>query len=546
MQTTRRGFITYAGLGSYALLTGAAEARGQASFPSKRQTRRLPNFTPISASTEDRLVLPEGFTYDVLCAAGDPLGSAGPKGKETFGYNNDFLAYFPIDSLQGGRNNDEGLLWVNHENPIPLFVSRYSGQGTKTAEQILAEKLCVGGSVLHIRRDNGAWKRVPDSKYTRRFTALYPQMRMTGPASAIVPEGVGTLANCSGGRTPWSTVLSCEENFHEYNGAAGTSNPEGYRWQDVEGEKIDERQYGWIMEVDPFGELPPLKHTSLGRMAHENAAWRLGPTGRLIVYMGDDAAGQYLYKFVSADRYRADASRADKRKLLTEGTLYVADLASGKWAPLDFSRNKALADAGFKDQGDVLLRTREAAAAAKATPLDRPEDCEVHPVDGTLYVALTNNAKHGNYYGQIMRLVEDKEDPEGESFRFEIYLTGGPQSGLACPDNLVFDSKGNLYVVCDISTGSINRGAYTTFGNNGMFFVPTAGPNAGDAFQFASGPVGCELTGPWFSEKEDTLFLAVQHPGENTKSLDTPTSHWPDGGNALPRPAVVAIRGFRP
>lgn len=180
----------------------------------------------------------------------------------------------------------------------------------------------------------------------------------------------------------------------------------------------------------------------------------------------------------------------------------------------------------------------------KATPSDRPEDCEVHPLDGSLYVALTNNTRHGNFYGQIVRLLEDGDDAAGESFRFEIFLTGGPQSGLAAPDNLAFDRQGNLWVVTDISTAGVNQGAYQSFGNNGLFVAPTAGPSAGDAFQFAPSPVDSELTEPWFTPNGSTLFLSVQHPGENSASVTLQTSHWPDGGKATSRPGVVAITGF--
>jgi len=98
--------------------------------------------------------------------------------------------------------------------------------------------------------------------------------------------------------------------------------------------------------------------------------------------------------------------------------------------------------------------------------------------------------------------------------------------------------------VCDIESPALNKGAYKSFGNHGIYVVPTSGPSAGDAFQFASGPVECELTGPSFNEDEGTLFLSVQHPGEETQTLDALTSHWPDGGNAIPKPAVVAITGF--
>jgi secreted PhoX family phosphatase len=534
--------LTYVGLGAYAALRNPLAAADQAAFPLGRPHGEPPDFfSPISASEKDDLLLPPGYRYDVVCAWGDDLGSTDPDRRaEVLGFNNDFTAYFPIDALRGGRNSGEGLLWVNHEYPNPLFVSGYTGKGKKTERQILAEKRSVGGSVLHVRRDGGRWRRVRDSRYTRRLTALYPKIPVTGPAGAVVAQAIGTLANCSGGRTPWNTVLSCEENFRHYNSM------ERYGWSAVAAQQLDEHQYGWVVEVDPFGELPPRKHSALGRFEHENAALRLGPTGRLVVYMGHDAEDEHLYKFVSAEPYNRRTPRAEQYQLLTQGTLYAADFKAGKWVALDFRRNRSrLEDEGLESQADVLLHAPAAAAALGATPLDRTECCAIHPADGTLYVALTYNAAHGNLYGQVLRLVEDHDNPEGESFRYEVFLAGGPQSGLACPDNLRFDSKGNLWVVCDIACDELNKGAYKSFGNNGIYVVPTVGPSAGDAFQFASGPVECELTGPWFADDEETLFLSVQHPGEGSNGLDSLTSHWPKGGAAIPQPAVVAITGFR-
>jgi uncharacterized protein len=540
MRPDRRQFLTYLGIGTYGLMRSAVIGAGPGAPPRPhRKSPVAPFFTPIAPSTEDRLLLPEGIRADLVCAWGDALGSRGPFGAERFGFDCDFTAYFPIDALSGGRNANEGLLWVNHENANPVFVSRWNGRDTKTVEQIRAEKLAVGGSVIHVKREAGMWKHVPGSTHTRRFTALYPRIALSGPAAVIVGEAIGTVANCSGGRTPWFTTLSCEENFIDCNGAEGNGEYGGLRWSDVPAERVDDRHYGWVLEVDPFGELPPLKHTSLGRFAHENTAWRIGPRGHLVVYMGDDAPDQFLYKFVSAAKHDPKASRADQRKLLLEGTLYAAEFAKGKWLPLDIRRNRDLAE--FGSQAEVLLRTREAARRAGATPIDRPEGCALHPADGTLYVALTNNRRHGNLYGQIIRLIEDDDRAEAESFRFEIFLAGGPQSGLACPDNLCFDRKGNLWVACDVAGADLHRGAYKSFGNNGLFFVPTSGPSAGDAFQFASGPVGCELTGPWFNESQDTLFLSVQHPGWGSILGQSPTSHWPDGGQNTPRPGVVAI-----
>lgn len=131
-------------------------------------------------------------------------------------------------------------------------------------------------------------------------------------------------------------------------------------------------------------------------------------------------------------------------------------------------------------------------------------------------------------------------------FDFEIFAAGGRQSGFSAPDNLTFDSSGNLWTVTDMSSSSMNKGVFTTFANNGMYVIPTTGPNMGVAMQVASAPIDAELTGPWFTPNESTLFLAVQHPGENTTDLSKPTSTWPRRpGDTLPRPAVIAITGFQ-
>lgn len=556
MPATRRQFLTSLGVGGYAAFAGAAPPV----FPAPRRRGPAPKFfNPIAPSAADELILPDGFRSAVVARWDDPLGSKAPDGSpELFGFNNDFTAYFPIDALTGGTNSDEGLLWVNHEYPNPLFLNGYTATDLKdgkkkTAEQIDRERLSVGGSVIHVKRDNGTWKFVSGSKFNRRLTAAYPKLALTGPARAVGPA-IGTLANCSGGVTAWHTALSCEENYPDYN-----NEKEGYRWGDAPGRALDEQKYGWVVEVDPFGELPPVKHTALGRFKHENAAVRARPNERVVVYMGDDEADQHLYKFVSDEPDRPDASRADRRKVLGSGTLYAADLANGKWIPLvfdkptavKFARSEALAAAKKKDptieiasQADLLVHARVAARALGATPLDRCEDCEVHPLDGSLYVALTNSAGHGNLHGYILRLVEDN-GPEGTSFQYETFLAGGPQSGLSCPDNLAFDKAGNLWVVCDISSARIGKGTYKPFANNGLFVVPTTGESACDAFQFASGPIEAELTGPCFTPDESTLFLSVQHPGEESASLTKLMSHWPDGGTAIPRPSVVAVTGFR-
>lgn len=85
----------------------------------------------------------------------------------------------------------------------------------------------------------------------------------------------------------------------------------------------------------------------------------------------------------------------------------------------------------------------------------------------------------------------------------------------------------------------MHKGVHTPFKNNGLFVIPTHGPSKGIALQFASAPIDSELTGPFFTPNEQTLFLSVQHPGENTTEVSKPTSLWPHrDGDKIPRQVV--------
>lgn len=544
MDVNRRQFLTYLGAGTAALASLATGIPALAAGPlsgktadhlfglDTKKSNFNPKFTPIQPTSKDDVVLPNGYSYDVIASYGDKINPAG----DTFGFNNDFTCFLPIDG-----NPEHGLLWVNHEylGDLEYYVNGYdylnADSNKRTPEQIEKYLYALGGSIIEIKKQGGKWKLVSDSKYGRRVSGLTKHV-LTGPAASIAKEVTGTFANCSGGVTLWNTVLSCEENYLDVVGDCKLP---------------DDRHYGWVVEVDPFDpKSTPKKHTALGRFSHENTAMVLASTGQLVVYMGDDAKDQYVYKYVSKGKYNPAAGKANS-KLLEEGTLYVANFGKGKWIALDLATNEALQKAGkadgtplFATQADVLINCRDASKAVGATPMDRPEDLEVHPIDGSVFIALTNNDKHGNFYGQIVRLFEKDNQHAGLEFSFEIFAAGGPQSGFSAPDNMAFDSAGNLWVVTDISSSSLNSGIYTSFGNNGVFFIPTAGEHKGEAVQFASGPVGAEMTGPWFTPDEKTLFLAVQHPGENLKAYDKPTSHWPKGGSSVALPSVIAVTGF--
>jgi len=547
-------------------------------------------FTAVAPSTADAFVLAPELRLELLAVEGDPLlRDAAGKATAFVGGGCDHTAFVPIDALDhpcdlaaphrgfvpAAASSREGLLVVNHEGlTLQLFHDDWSPGQAKDPRHLAAEQHAVGVSVLHVKRgDDGKWGLVAGSRFTRRIDANTPH-QLVGPAATIDggPAARGTLANCSGGRTPWGTTLTCEENFHEF----ASEEPDFlYRWPKEP--YATKRHWGWVVEIDPFDPAStPRKLTALGRMRHENVALRVGGDGTLVAYLGDDKNDSCLFKFVADGKVTGD--RAKDRTLLESGKLYVAQLElmpegvltgakgsstaskRGKWLLLDFASQEKLRDAK-RDDGSPLFATQadvlaDAAAAAKViggTPLERPEDAEVHPLDGSLYVALTNQKKRTpkDWHGRIARLVEKGGDPAALEFDWSVFAEGGPKAGFSSPDNLAFDGNGDLWVTSDMTSEEMATGkkaaeAYAARGNNGLYFFRTSGPFAGLACQAASGPVECELTGPCFTPDGATLFLSVQHPGEESPSKQQLTSHWPRGGTERPRSAVVAITGFAP
>ena len=548
----RRTFLSYLGTGAAALAAASAGLgvlEGKASAASRTadhmfgfKTNKVSGyFKPISPSSEDKLILPEGYRYDVVAAFDDVINKAGEK----FGQGADYNAYIPIEG------STRGLLVTNHEY-TNIFALGPIAESGKTKAQKEKDLYYQGMSVIEVYQDeNGVWKMDTSSKYARRINGFTP-FDITGPAKGIpalnnASKAQGTFANCSGGVTLWNTVLSCEENFSET----------------AEENDLPLTHYGWVVEIDPFDAKFLKKHTALGRFNHENTAMGLAKDNRVVVYMGDDKRDACVYKFISSGKYDPAKGRANSA-LLENGTLYVANFKKGEWVPVTYEAiSKALANesfkaptgvkgtreellAKFKSQGDVVTNCHEAALILGGTPTDRSEDIEISPFDNTVFICHTNNDVHGNIHGHITRIFENGNDLGALGFDFEIFAAGGRQSGFSSPDNLAFDSNGNLWVVTDISTSSHNKGVYKSFMNNGVFVIPTSGPSMGVAMQFASAPRDSEMTGPYFTPDERTLFMSVQHPGEMTTDLSKPTSTWPHRpGDTKARCGVVAISGFK-
>lgn len=491
----------------------------------------LENLLP---SDKDDLLLAKGLNYHTVIKWGDKINN-----KDTFGFNNDFTCFLPLDD----KNPKDGLLWVNHEYVNPLFVSDFNFKEYenplqhRTMEQIDKEMYNVGGTIVRIKEENGKWKIIENDPLNRRITGKTPiKLNWDTPIKGK-DTVIGTNSNCSGGITPWNTFLTCEENYDGFFGETeydknniATHTPSRYGWENFY--KYPPEHYGWVVEIDPKSGNAQ-KHIALGRFAHECCTVYELKDKRVVAYTGDDSNSEHLYKFISS-----------KPSSFKDGTLYVADTKNGKWLALDWE-NQPVLKAKFKNQTEVLIRTREAAKLLGATELNRPEDIEIDPITGNIFVSLTNNKDKNDFHGSILKIEETNGNFDALTFKASTYIAGGEENGFSCPDNLAFDLSGNLWMTSDMSGGSMNKKdkPYMPFKNNSLFVIPRYGENAGKVLRIASAPKDAELTGPWFSPDGKTLFLSVQHPGEQTKDLKNPTSKWPFDEDNIPKPAVVAITG---
>jgi secreted PhoX family phosphatase len=581
------------------------------------------NFTAVAPNKEDALVVADGYEQAVVISWGDPILPNAPKfdvkaqtaaaQRGQFGFNNDFAGLLPVP----GQNN-RFLLVTNHEYVSPQFMFPGYDEAKPTREQFDIAIAAMGMGVVEVERTPEGLKPVM-GRYNRRITVDTP-FTLTGPAAGTDyaktpadPTGrtvLGTMANCSGGVTPWGTVLSGEENFHEYFGAPEDSpkptpvdadrqdrygitlEPKELKWEsfdprfDIAKTPNEVNRFGYVVEINPWdANSTPVKHSALGRFKHEAANVYVTSDGTVVAYAGDDERFDYMYKFVSAKKVQPGtdpAAMAHNMTILDEGTLYVAKLSSdipanevdgsgklpakgsfsgaGTWIPLLRSgpngEGQSLVD-GVTAQ-EVAVFTRMAADKAGATKMDRPEDFEANPKTGKVYVALTNNDKRGtegkapvdaanprneNKNGQILEITDDHG---GTSFTWDLLLVcGDPKaadtyfagfdknkvSPISCPDNVAFDSHGNLWISTD---GNALKS------NDGLFAVALEGSNRGETKQFLTVPRGAETCGPIVTD--DLVTVCVQHPGEGDEySIDKPLSHWPEGGNGTARPSVVAV-----
>lgn len=267
----------------------------------------------------------------------------------------------------------------------------------------------------------------------------------------------------------------------------------------------------------------------------------------------------------------------------------------------------------FANQADVLVNLRHAADAVGATRMDRPEWGAVNPANGEIYMTLTNNSAAnrtpttvnaanprayadadgrkgtGNPNGHIIRWKERDSASTAVAFTWDIFLFGAEEdmpasvnlSGLTAknsfssPDGLWFSkATGICWIQTDDGAfndetgcmllaalpGQVGDGSSVTVENR--LTVSGAevtgrqdtfiGAVLGEAKlrRFLVAPPGAEVTGITEAADGKTIFVNIQHPGENTRAIGTaasftPESQWPGnqgyGPAGRPRSATIVI-----
>jgi secreted PhoX family phosphatase len=610
-RTALKGFVTTAVMGALGGTLTSRVALAGSSF----------GFESVPHAIADDMQVAPGYTAQVLIRWGDPVLAGAPAfdpmnqtadaQAKQFGYNNDFVGYFPLP--RGSDSSEHGLLHINHEYTAPqLMFPGWTKEGAdadaiseaslaaQTPEQSAIEMMAHGAAVIEVMKENGRWRVVEHSQYARRITPE-TEMTLSGPAAghellktSADPTGtkvLGTVNNCAGGKTPWGTVLMAEENFNGYFGGTAPETgplaetykrygiPDGWNpWYktverfDVAKEPNEPHRFGWMVEYDPYDpNSVPVKRTGLGRVKHEGATTIVNKDGRLVVYTGDDERFDYLYKYVSNGTYDQSAGTANGA-LLDDGTLYVAKFDEDKltWLPLVQGEGPLTAENGFPSQAEVLIFTRKAADLLGATPMDRPEDVEPNPVNGRVYVALTNNTRRKaeqvdgpnpraeNAHGQVIELVPPGEGADADHAATEfgwnmLLLAGDPakegsgamygegsEAWLSSPDNVAIDPEGRLWIATDQGDAQAKNNI-----PDGMYCCDVEGAGRAVVKFFFATPKGAEMCGPEFTPDGRTLFVAPQHPGELAdfaSTFENPASRWPDFQDGMPpRPSVVVI-----
>jgi len=466
---------------------------------------------PLPNAFTDTVRTAPGIQSQVVVKWLDPIidnpdATTGPR----WGANNDFLAYFG-DGYDGNPDNggpqqegadDAGFLWSNFEyvssssadfgGPSVGSAPSENTQGMTMAFDMVNRGLFstaidptddaawtqdilddfveewrrnIGGGWVRIVQDPGtrAWSVDQKADNVRYDSTSATQVLITGrdfgarrfttedgtelPAN-VVP---GIMADCSGGVSPWGTVVTAEENAQGYYGdlefgyssqfldttrtdipfTSGTDvdfvfeadTSTDYGQHSDPNFRADRDGFGYLVEIDP-GAAPDATYSSttgdghqklgaIGRARWENTAFVTNEDFGLIdgqpivMYAGNDRRGGRVYKFASSQPYTTGMSKADIRNLLADGTVWVAHFAD-----LDNDSGFTLDDGVIGSTDLDLIPTEDNRGTGRWVEISidstdtPPNQGTAHNSDGTETVA---DALRANDYNDIAAFGDDED-----------------------------------------------------------------------------------------------------------------------------------------
>ncbi|MEY3982806.1 MAG: hypothetical protein RL160_363, partial [Bacteroidota bacterium] len=381
----------------------------------------------------DSMTIPASHNFQSIFGQGDAYSVGGGVARGS----NDFTGFIPKKG-----SSTEGWLSINHETS-PGGVSMLD---------------------LHYDCNSGLW--IVDSSRAIDFTT----------------DIVLTSSNCSGGVTPWGTVVTCEET----TGGSDVNN-DGY---------LD---LGWMIEIDPitkkvmkYGTGKHQKLWAMGRMSHENVCFG---KDSLTAYYGEDAGAGNVWKFV-----------ADQKANMSSGKLYVLKLDSvmsnfeprgstGKWV--------LIPNTSTSERNNIV----NAARNIGATAFSGVEDVEINPLDGSIYFTAKGNNRTYRFKENGSNITDFETYVGGRTYRINT-----PNGVIAEPwsggnDNLTFDNRGNLYVLQD-------------GGKDHIWVIKNGHTQANPKVEvFMTTPIGSEPTGMTFTPNEKFMFLSIQSPSTSNATV---------------------------
>lgn len=394
-------------------------------------------FTSIVPTAQtSKLIIPQEHNFQLILKEGDPYTEGGGQ----VGGLNDFTGYVAKNS-----SSTDGYLAVNHEtNPGGVTMAEINYNS--------ATKL---------------WQLTKSRAVPFNLTSL-----------------VQTARNCSGGITPWGTVVTAEEAV-----TANDSNADGLR------------DYGWLVEIDPataqvVSQNPDGskgKLWQMGIMNHENVVINSAGT---VAYYGEDGGTNLFYKYVM-----------DTPNDLSSGNLYVLKLDQGL-----SGGNPVVSTAQWIQVPNKLKsdqnNTGPLALSLGGTPFNGIEDAEISPLDGKIYFTAKGLNKVYRLKDDGATASEVQTFAGGSSTTYSFMTAQGVKTEAwgSGNDNLTFDDLGNLWVLQD-------------GGKNYIWMIAPDHTAANPKVKlFASMPSGSEPTGLTFTPDHKFGFFSIQHP---SATIDT-------------------------